>query len=148
MAWQPLRVIEARRVDLSSDIEVPLMIVGKFDYERIPNKAMTSIPLWLYAQTKIAETQVFVWPPTAYANWAIGYSFERRYQDVDAGVNSMDFPPEAYESLRYGLAARLGDEFPIDPQRQAMLEQKAAGYFTAMRQASSGNASVKFGVRG
>ena len=64
------------------------------------------------------------------------------------GVNSMDFPPEAYESLRYGLAARLGDEFPIDPQRQAMLEQKAAGYFTAMRQASSGNASVKFGVRG
>ena len=43
--------------------------------------------------------------------------------------------------------ARLGDEFPIDPQRQAMLEQKAAGYFTAMRQASSGNASVKFGVR-
>ena len=51
-------------------------------------------------------------------------------------------------SLRYGLAARLGDEFPIDPQRQAMLEQKAAGYFTAMRQASSGNASVKFGVRG
>ena len=148
LAWQPLRIIEARRVDLSSDIEVPLMIVGKFDYERIPNKAMASIPLWLYAQTMIAETQVFVWPPTAYANWAIGYSFERRYQDVDSGINSMDFPPEAYESLRYGLAARLGDEFPIDPQRQAMLEQKAAGYFTAMRQASSGNASVKFGVRG
>ena len=45
----------------------------------------------------------------------------------------MDFP-EAYESLRYGLAARLGDEFPIDPQRQAMLEQKRRGYFTAMRQ--------------
>jgi len=55
----------------------------------------------------------------------------------------MDFPPEAYESLRYGLAARLGDEFPIDPQRQVMLEQKAAGYFTAMRQASSGYASYQ-----
>lgn len=147
LAWQPLRIIEARRVDLSSDIEVPLMIVGKFDYERIPNKSMASIPLWLYAQTMIEDTQVFIWPPTAYANWAIGYSFERRYQDVDSGVNTMDFPPEAYESLRYGLAARLGDEFPIDPQRQAMIEQKAAGYFTAMRQASSGNASIKFGAR-
>lgn len=147
LAWQPLRIIEARRRDLSSDIEVPLMIVGKFDYERIPNKSMQSIPLWLYAQTKISDTETWVWPTTGYANWAIPYSFERRYQDCDTGVNSMDFPPEAYESLRYGLAARLGDEFPIDPTRQAMLEQKAAGYFKAMKQASSGNASVIFGVR-
>jgi len=148
LAWQPLRIIEARRRDMSTaeNIEVPLRILGKFDYERIPNKSMQSIPLQLYAQVKIDHTETWLWPTTAYANWAICYSFERRYQDADSGINSMDFPPEAYEALRYGLAARLGDEFPIDVNRQAMLEQKAAGYFSAMRSASSGSASVIIGA--
>lgn len=148
LAWQPLRFVEARRRDLSTieNIEIPLRILGKFDYERIPNKSMQSIPLQLYAQVKIAETETFLWPTTAYSNWAICYSFERRYQDADTGINSMDFPPEAYEALRYGLAARLGDEFPIDANRQAMLEQKAAGYFTVMKNASSGSADVVIGA--
>ena len=39
-------------------IEVPLMIVGKFDYERIPNKAMTSLFHYGFMQNKDAETQV------------------------------------------------------------------------------------------
>lgn len=147
LAWQPLRIIEARRRDLSSNIEVPLLLLGKFDYERIPNKTMQSIPLQMYNQLKIEHTESWLWPTTAYSNWAICYSFERRYQDSDTGTDSMDFPPEAYEALRYGLAARLGDEFPIDPNRQAMLEQKAAGYFTAMRNSMSGNASVIIGAK-
>mgnify|MGYP000851104078 FL=1 len=149
LEWQPLRIIEARRKDLSDTtggVEVPLKIVGKFDYERIPNKLLQSIPIQIYEQVMIDHTRLFVWPTTAYSNWAIGYSYERRYQDIDSSINSLDFPPEAYEALRYGLASRLGVEFAIDGNRQMYLDAKAEQYFQVMRNWSSGKASVRFGV--
>lgn len=149
LAWQPLRIIEARRKDLSDTtggVEVPLKIVGKFDYERIPNKRLQSIPIQMYEQVMIDHTKVFLWPTTAFSNWAVGYSYERRYQDIDSSINSLDFPPEAYEALRYGLASRLGVEFAINPDRQMYLDAKAEQYFQVMRNWSSGKASVRFGV--
>lgn len=146
LAWQPLRIIEARRVDLTSAIEVPLKIIGKFDYERIPNKTLQSIPIQCYQQVLIDHTDLYVWPTTGFATWAIAYSFERRYQDIDSSINSLDFPPESYEALRYGLAARLGMEFAIAGDRQQYLDAKAEAYFGVMRSASSGKASVRFGV--
>jgi len=151
LAWMPLRIIEARRVDLTpgtSSVQVPMKICGKFDYERIPNKSTQSVPLWIYHQPRITWTDVYVWPTTGYANWAIGYSYERRYQDIDAGINSMDFPPEAYEALRCGLAARMGREVRIDAGRQQYLDGLAEQSFTVMRNATAGKASIKFGVAG
>lgn len=149
LAWQPIRIIEARRIDLSDTtggIEVPLKIVGKFDYERIPNKGLQSIPIQIYQQVMIDHTRLFLWPTTAYSNWAVGYSYERRYQDIDSSINSLDFPPEAYEALRYGLASRLGVEFAIDANRQMYLDAKAEQYFQVMRNWSAGKASIRFGV--
>jgi len=146
-AWMPLRVIEARRHDLSSNTEVPLRIAGKFDYERIPNKLLQSLPLWLYTQLNIDTTKFYVWPTNQYSNFVIAYSFERRYQDIDASTNDVDFPPEAYEAIRYGLASRMGVEMGIGKEHQIYLDQKAENYFQIMRNKWSGQASVSFGGR-
>lgn len=150
LAWMPLRIIEARRKDISQteaySVEVPLKIVGKLDYERIPNKGIQSIPIQLYQQQRITWTDVYIWPTTAYSNWAVCYSFERRYDDVDNGVNDVDFPPEAYQALTYGLAARMGRRLRIDLNRQQYLDQWAETYFQVMRNATAGKASIRFGV--
>lgn len=147
LVWQPLRIIEARRRDLTADTEIPLRIVGKFEYERIPNKSTASIPLWLYQQPRISYTDLYVWPPTSYSNWAICYTFERRYQDFDSSVNDPDFPPEAYEAIRHGLAARMGRELAINGERQAYLDALAEQYFNVMRNRHAGSASIIFGAR-
>jgi len=146
LAWMPLRIIEARRHDLTANIDIQLTMLGKFDYERIPNKPMQSLPLQLYHQPVISFTNIFLWPTAQDAQYAVSYSFERRYQDVDNGIDDLDFPPEAYEALRHSLAARLGRIFRIDMQRQQYLDAASSEYFQQMKNYSAGSASVTFGT--
>lgn len=150
LAWMPLRIIEARRVQLDvtgQNIEVPMRVVGKFDYERIPNKTMSSIPLQLYHQPLINWTNIWLWPTLGQANILVGYSFERRYQDVDQGVDDVDFPPEAYDALTTLLAARMGRLRRISGDRQQYLDQVSTVYYDQLRSYSSGSATVSFGAQ-
>lgn len=150
LVWQPLRIIEARRRILDqnplNNIDVPLRIIGKFDYERIPNKGMASIPIQLYFQPFISQTSVWLWPVLGQTNMVVPFSFERRYQDVDEGIDDVDFPPEAYEALSTLLASRVGRLFRINGDRQTYLDQISAQYFDNLKNYSSGASTFTFGA--
>lgn len=151
LIWQPLRIIEARRriLDANSlnNIDVDLRLIGKLDYERIPNKGITSIPIQLYFQPMISHTSVWLWPVLGQTNMVVPFSFERRYQDIDQGIDEADFPPEAYEALSTLLAARIGRLFRIAGDRQTYLDQISTAYYDQLRGYSSGATSITFGAR-
>lgn len=151
LVWQPLRIIEARRRNLYQNpldnIDVQLLLIGKFDYERIPNKGLGSIPIQMYFQPFISQTTVWLWPVLDQAEMVVPFSFERRYQDVDYGVNDVDFPPEAYQALTNLLAARVGRLFRINGDRQTYLDAVSAQYYELLRGYSSGATSMVIGVR-
>lgn len=150
LAWMPLRIIEARRRILdpvsSQNVDVPLRVIGKFDYERIPNKAMASVPIQLFHQPLINYTNIWLWPTLGQVNTLVGYSFERRYQDVDQGIDDVDFPPEAYDALTSLLAARMGRLRRINMDRQRYLDDLSTMYYDQLRNYASGPASVTFGA--
>lgn len=150
LVWQPLRIIEARRRNLYAspldNIDVQLRMIGKLDYERIPNKGLGSIPIQIYFQPFISYTSVWLWPVLDQTAMVVPFSFERRYQDVDYGVNDIDFPPEAYEAISTMLAARVGRLFRINGERQAYLDQLGAQQYEILRGYSSGATSITFGA--
>lgn len=129
---RPFRIHEMRYRDTSGR-DIPMYEMTREEYVELPLKSSTGIPTNYYVDYQRDAVTVYVWPVLASATTeSLQFTYQRRFEDIDALENDLDVPQESLETLGYMLADRLSETYSLDKplvtKRAAMLleELKAA----------------------
>lgn len=125
---KPLKIIQAWNRDSTSDVDIPLRILTKQEYNQLGNKTTEGNPVQVYYDPQNTYGDLYVFPvPTATeaTNNQIYIVYQRPFEDFDASTDEPDFPQEWYEALKYGLASRLAGEYQLSMQVRQFLKGEA-----------------------
>ena len=111
---RPLRILSARRKD-NTNIEIPMSRLGREEYDDYPNKTVQGVPTQYYYLPLLTKGQFVVWPTPSSAVQKVVFTGTVQIEDFDAANNDPDFPQEWLETIVYGLASRLIDDFGAPP---------------------------------
>jgi len=124
---KPLKVIQAWNHNTSSNVDVPMRILTKQEYNILGNKTSTGNPIQLYYDPQNSYGDLYVFPvPTsteAAAN-TLSIVYQRPFEDFDVSTDTPDFPQEWYDALAYGLATRLAPEYGLGVAERKTLWQE------------------------
>ena len=91
---RPFRVVSARYRN-SAGRDLPLTEWTAEEYEDMPIKASTGIPTAFYVDYQRDAVTMYVWQPMASVSGdTIRYTYQRRFEDIDALENDIDIPQE------------------------------------------------------
>lgn len=119
--------LSTRALDVSqaytrvSDQDEPVQLLTREEYERLPDKTVTGKPYAAWIDRTRTATTATVYPVPTAADVTAGTTLrlvnKRMIQDVTAGSDDIDFPPEWIETIVYNLAMRLAPDFgqAVDP---------------------------------
>jgi len=129
---RPLRLLNAflRNNSVSPAIDIPMTIISEQEYDLLGSKYSTGTTnsVFLKPYTTYSELKVFLTPDSNTAtNYALHLTIQRPIQDVTAANQTLDFPQEWYQALRWGLASELAPEYGLD-QKAALITQRAEQY--------------------
>lgn len=100
------RIVSARFKQ--SGREIPMEVLTNEEYQDLPLKTTTGIPTTYYFDAQRAGGTLYVWPVLAsVTDETIQYTYQRRFEDIDAPDNDLDIPQEWQETVGYSLAARM-----------------------------------------
>lgn len=125
---RPLRVVSARRYQLSSGIDTQMIQMSRIDYRNQPNKSATGVPTqFFYDPRGGANTQgaFYVWPAPVDVTSAIKFTWWRPVQDFTSAANIPDLPQEWLDALVWNLALKLAPEYDCTANRYAMIKDHA-----------------------
>jgi hypothetical protein len=135
---KPLKVIQAYNHNVTSNVDVPMRIITKQEYNMLGNKTSSGNPIQIYydPQRNYGILNVFPVPSTVEqsANELIIH-YQRPFEDFDASTDEPDFPQEWYDAVTYGLATRLAPEYGIPTadrktlwQEMSIIKQEALNF--------------------
>lgn len=123
---RPLKIYNAWRHDTTSNIDVPIKLLSEKEYDDYPNKLQTGTPIALYYNPGYesngvnsgtnAKGTIKVYQPadvTASTLYTIGIRYQRPFNDFNATSDTLDFPQEWMEPIKYGLAVRLAPVYGV-----------------------------------
>jgi hypothetical protein len=143
---RPLRIAAARRYNIPSAIDTPLIVLSKIDYRNLPNKLNTgTITQWYYDPARDLG-QLYVWPAPVSMLDAVKFTYLRPIQDFDAATDTPDLPQEWLNTIAWGLAQELAHEYDVAPQRYQMVQERAAYWLDLTQGFDREATSVFFGV--
>lgn len=135
---KPLKVIQSYNHNVTSNVDVPMRIITKQEYNMLGNKTSSGNPIQIYydPQRDYGILNVFPVPSTVEqsANEIIIH-YQRPYEDFDVSTDEPDFPQEWYDAVTYGLATRLAPEYGIPTadrktlwQEMSIIKQEALNF--------------------
>jgi hypothetical protein len=105
-----VRISSIRYRDANS-LDTPMFEISREEYYNLPNKTVQGIPTQWHFDALNASPLLYIWPVKASVTTeALKYTYQRRFEDVDAGSNDIDVAQEWLETVLYNLASRLADE--------------------------------------
>lgn len=124
---KPLKVIQAWNHNTTSNIDIPIRIITRQEYNILGNKASSGNPIQVFydPQTSSGFLSVFPVPSTVEqsAN-TISIVYQRPFEDFDVSTDIPDFPQEWYDAVTYGLACRLAPEYGVPiPDRKTLWQE-------------------------
>jgi len=124
---KPLKVLQAYNHSTTSDVDIPMRIITKQEYNILGNKTSSGNPIQVYynPQSEYGILNVFPVPSTTEqsAN-TIVIHYQRPFEDFDASTDTPDFPQEWYDAIAYGLACRLAPEYGVAMADRKLLWQE------------------------
>lgn len=107
IADRPLRILDARTLDLSNNSSVSMQNIGYDQYFNISVKTSGGRPNNFYYDKLLDAGVLYLFPRPDNVNELIEFTYHESIEDVDSSTNSMDFPVEWTLPLIYGLATEL-----------------------------------------
>lgn len=108
IADRPLRILDARTIDLSNDKNsVSMEMIGYDQYFNIPVKTSDGRPFNFYYDKLLDAGVLYLFPRPNNVNELVEFTYHEAMEDVDSSTDSMDFPTEWTLPLIYGLATEL-----------------------------------------
>lgn len=111
----------------ASNVETPLSVISKAEYELLTDKTIESTPTSVAIDG--AEPPVlYVWPAPD-TTYTLSYTAVTKHEDWDTAAGTGSFPVRFTDALVYGLANRLCDEYPVELGRIGRIEKMAMQEF-------------------
>jgi hypothetical protein len=125
---KPLKITQAILHDTSSNVDIPMRVITREEYNRLGNKVTTGMPIQVYYEPLINYGILHTFPAadsTSVSYKQIKFVYMRPFEDFDASTDEPDFPQEWYEAIKYGLAVRLAGEYGVNLEDRNQLLKEA-----------------------
>lgn len=122
--YMPVDVLEAYRVETSTDTWVQLNRVSRDTFYRLSDHDSTGTPVNYYYNNAITTGTLMVWPiadTTFIANSTIEVLLTKPFDDMDSSTDTLAFPQGWELAVLYGLAAQLAPDYGLPASDQKML---------------------------
>lgn len=123
---RPLKIYNAWRHESVNNTDTPIQIVSEKEYNEYNNKQQTGTPIALYYNPRYESNSVqegatakglisIYQPADAYSasTFSIYINYQRPFNDFTATTDTLDFPQEWNEAIKYGLAVRLAPVYGV-----------------------------------
>lgn len=113
--YRPLRIENMRFKD-SAGNERPMTHISRDEYDRLPDKDSTGEATLFHYDPQRDPAKLYIWPVLkSGGSGTLVYTYQRAIYDFDVAADEPDYPQEWFETLKYGLAARLAPVYyPAD----------------------------------
>lgn len=124
---KPLKITQAFNHNTSSNVDIPMRILTRQEYNILGNKTSSGNPIQVFYDPQNGYGDLYVFPvptSTEAASNVITITYQRPFEDFDASIDTPDFPQEWYDAVTYGLATRLAPEYGISVTDRKILWQE------------------------
>ena len=135
---RPLKIYNAWRHDTVGNTDVPIEVVSEKEYNEYNNKQQEGTPIALYYNPRYesnsvqegatAKGLISIYQPAdanAVTAFSIFINYQRPFNDFTATTDTLDFPQEWNEAIKYGLAVRLAPVYGVPMLEYDRLNAKA-----------------------
>lgn len=125
---KPLKVVQAFLHNTVTNIDIPMRVLTREEYNRLGNKTSTGQPIQLFYEPLLTTGVVHLFPvPDLYSisNCTVTLVYQRPFEDFDASTDTPDFPQEWYNAIKFGLADLLAPEYGLPLQERQDLSRRA-----------------------
>lgn len=130
---RPLRVVDARIKALEGGNEIPIEIVSRLDYRRLPQKNSEGRISQIFYDPQLQRGIFSIWQsPTAVTD-LINFTWWRPIEDFDAASDNPDLPQEWIDTLVFNLADAMALDFDVPADKQQMIAAKAKEFLSEMQ---------------
>lgn len=143
---RPLRIVNGRRFQLSSNIDTPMIMMSRVDYREQPNKTNTGVITQYFYDPQLVTGQLWLWPNPPDSTLAFKFTWMRSLQDFLTASNTADFPQEWVNAIVWNLAVELIPEYDVPPGRQDFLVKRALASLELLQTWDKEPESIYFGV--
>ncbi len=121
---KPLKVLQAWNHDTVSNVDIPMRLITKQEYNLLGSKVLSGNPVQCYYDPRRDNGILYVFPvpsSTQVTQNEIHLVYQAPFEDFDASTDTPDFPQEWYDAITYGLACRLAPEYGVDAASRNLL---------------------------
>lgn len=125
---KPLKVVQAFLRNTSTNIDIPMTQLTKYDYNFLGNKTSSGTPIQFMYDPQRAYGDLFVFPvpdATVAAAYELHIIYQRPFEDFDASTDEPDFPQEWFDAIKHLLADRLAPEHGLSIAERQDLTKRA-----------------------
>lgn len=125
---KPLKVFQAYLHNTSNNIDIPMRVLTREEYNRLGNKTSTGQPNQIFYEPLLTTGVLHVFPIAdsySIANHTIVLIYQRPFEDFDSSTDNPDFPQEWYNAVKFGLADLLAPEYGLPLQERQDLARRA-----------------------
>jgi len=125
---KPLKVIQAFLNNTATNIDIPMRVITRDEYNRLGNKTSTGQPIQVFYEPLNTTGVLHVFPvPDTYsiANCHVVLVYQRPFADFDVAGDEPDFPQEYYHALKMMLADAIAPEHGLSIQERQDLSRRA-----------------------
>ena len=127
-ADRPLSIQQAwlRNTVADPDQDIPIRIISREEYNNLATKASSGTPICLYYDPEYdrpgsnsganAKGKVYIWPvpdTTVATTYDLYFIYTRPIADFNASSDTLDFPQEWYNAVRWNLAEALCPSYEV-----------------------------------
>ena len=144
-----MKVVQAFNRNTTTNVDVPMRIITRDEYNRLGNKTSSGNPIQLLHIPNRTDSTITVFPvPTSVeaSSNVIKIIYQKPYDDFDASTDEPEFPQEWFEAIKYGLAFRLAPEYGLELTERRQLMQEAALLKNEALSYGTEEGSIYFGV--
>jgi hypothetical protein len=142
---KPLRIMNVFSRN-SANLDRPLYALSRNEYDNLGNKFVTATPNSYYYDSQLDTGYLYIYNPASDNTETLYALAHRRFQDMDTGLDTFDFPQEWFLALKWGLAAELTEEVGVEAEKIQRIESKATMYLQEVVDFSVEEASVYFTI--
>lgn len=144
-----LKVVQAYNRNTTTNIDVPMRIITRDEYNRLGNKTSSGNPVQIWHDPGLTSSTVKVFPvptSTEATNNQIILVYQKMFDDFDAADNNPEFPAEFYAAIKFALAYHLSFEYGVDITDRNHIQTAALILKTEALGFGTEEGSITFGV--
>jgi hypothetical protein len=143
---RPLRIIDARRYYIPSNIETPLNIMSRLDFREMPNKMSTGPINQFFYDPQLSTGYFWSWPAPPDSLSKVNFTWMEPIFNFNTAADQPDFPVEWFNCLVWNLANEIMLEYDVPQTRAQMIQIRAKETFDLVSTFDREPESLFFGV--